>query len=154
VVQPSAAPLRRGQSLVLALYSHDLNPIEHAFAKFKAILRKARYRTQDVLWATIRRIRARALRPPSVATASATAATRRPWPYEGAVLGWVNPLGYQATPSRRLAIRWATMREYRRASHTVYTLHYHFVFIRKYRKPVLRGDVEVELRDLIREICR
>ena len=46
------------------------------------------------------------------------------------------------------------MREYRRASHTVYTLHYHFVFIPTYRKPVLRGNVGVELRDLIGEICR
>ena len=46
------------------------------------------------------------------------------------------------------------MREYRRAAHTVYALHYHLVFIPKYRKPVLRGDIGVELRDLIREICR
>jgi putative transposase len=46
------------------------------------------------------------------------------------------------------------MREYRRASRTVYTCHYHFVFIPKYRKPVLRGDVGIEVRDLIREICR
>ena len=46
------------------------------------------------------------------------------------------------------------MRQYRRAAHTVYALHYHFVFIRKYRKPVLRGDIGRELRDLIREICR
>ena len=33
------------------------------------------------------------------------------------------------------------------------TLTYHFVFIPKYRKPALRGDVAVRLRDLIREIC-
>jgi len=46
------------------------------------------------------------------------------------------------------------MREYRRASHTMYACHYHFVFIPKYRKPVLRGDVGMELCDLIREICR
>lgn len=46
------------------------------------------------------------------------------------------------------------MREYRRGPHTVYELHYHFVFITKYRKPVLRGDVGERLRDLIREICR
>jgi putative transposase len=46
------------------------------------------------------------------------------------------------------------MREYRRAAHTVYSLHYHFVFIPKYRKPVLKGEVGTELRDLIREICR
>ena len=46
------------------------------------------------------------------------------------------------------------MRDLRRAAHTVYSLHYHFVFITKYRKPVLRGDVGTEVRDLIREICR
>ena len=46
------------------------------------------------------------------------------------------------------------MREYRRAAHTVYALHYHFVFITKYRKPVLRGEIGNEVRDLIREICQ
>jgi len=46
------------------------------------------------------------------------------------------------------------MRDYRRAAHTVYALQYHFVFITKYRKPVLRGDVGTEVRDLIREVCR
>ena len=42
---------------------------------------------------------------------------------------------------------------YRKGSHTVYDLHYHFVFITKYRKPVLKGDVARRVRDLIREIC-
>ena len=37
----------------LPKYSPDLNPIEHAFAKLKAILRKARCRTREVLWDTI-----------------------------------------------------------------------------------------------------
>lgn len=46
------------------------------------------------------------------------------------------------------------MESYRRAAHTVYQLHYHFVFSTKYRKPVLRGDIAIEVRDLIREICR
>jgi REP element-mobilizing transposase RayT len=46
------------------------------------------------------------------------------------------------------------VRDYRRAANTVYALHYHFVFITKYRKPVLRGEVGTEVRDLIREICR
>ena len=46
------------------------------------------------------------------------------------------------------------MPDYRRAAHTIYTLHYHFVFITKYRKPVLRGDVGTEVRSLIREIYR
>ncbi len=46
------------------------------------------------------------------------------------------------------------MARYRKSSHAVYQLHYHFVFIPKYRKPVLRGDIALRLRDLIREICR
>ncbi len=46
------------------------------------------------------------------------------------------------------------MSRYRRSSHTTHLLHYHFVFIPKYRKPVLRGDIAYEVRRLIREICR
>ena len=42
---------------------------------------------------------------------------------------------------------------YRKGSHSVYQLHYHFVFVTKYRKPVLRGEIAVKCRDLIREIC-
>ena len=34
-------------------YSPDLNPIEMAFAKIKALLRKAAARTQDQLWDAI-----------------------------------------------------------------------------------------------------
>jgi putative transposase len=46
------------------------------------------------------------------------------------------------------------MRELRRAAHTVFTLHDHFVFAAKYRKPVLVGEVGRAERDLVREICR
>src|SRR2546426_4771869 len=46
------------------------------------------------------------------------------------------------------------MRELRRAAHTVYSLHYHFVFTTNYRKPVLVGEIGHSVRDLIREICR
>lgn len=46
------------------------------------------------------------------------------------------------------------MGKYRKASHAVYLLHYHFVFVTKYRKPVLRGDVAQEVRKLVREVCR
>jgi REP element-mobilizing transposase RayT len=48
----------------------------------------------------------------------------------------------------------AAVQQYRRAAHTIYALHYHFVFITKYRKPVLRSEIGKEVRDLIREICR
>jgi len=46
------------------------------------------------------------------------------------------------------------MASYRKSSHTVYLCHYHFVFLTKYRKPALRGDIALRLRELIREICR
>ena len=46
------------------------------------------------------------------------------------------------------------MEAYRKSSHTIYALTYHFVFIPKYRKPVLRGEVGLRVRELIREICR
>jgi transposase len=39
--------------LYLPPYSPDLNPIEQAFAKLKAMLRKAAARTRDELWDTI-----------------------------------------------------------------------------------------------------
>ena len=47
-----------------------------------------------------------------------------------------------------------SMTLYRKGSHTVYLCHYHFVFIPKYRKPILRGGVALRLRELVREICR
>lgn len=43
---------------------------------------------------------------------------------------------------------------YRKSSHTVYLVHYHVVFTTKYRRPVLRGDIALRLRALIREICK
>ena len=47
----------RGAELrYLPPYSPDLNPIEQAFAKLKALLRKAAERTVDNLWITIGRL--------------------------------------------------------------------------------------------------
>jgi putative transposase len=45
------------------------------------------------------------------------------------------------------------MTRYRKSAHTVFELHYHFVFTTKYRKPALRGDIALKVRDLIRVIC-
>jgi transposase len=44
------------QLLFLPPYSPDFNPIENAFAKLKALLRKAAERTVEGLWAAIGRI--------------------------------------------------------------------------------------------------
>ncbi|HVR74840.1 MAG TPA: IS200/IS605 family transposase [Planctomycetota bacterium] len=46
------------------------------------------------------------------------------------------------------------MTQYRKSAHTVYHVHYHFVFTTKFRKPVLRGEVGLRVRELIRVICR
>lgn len=43
---------------------------------------------------------------------------------------------------------------YRKGAHTVYRLHYHFVFVTKYRKPALRGQVGLRVRELVREVCK
>ena len=45
------------------------------------------------------------------------------------------------------------MTEYRKGSHTVYDLKYHIVWITKYRKKVMRGEVGQRLRELIRQTC-
>jgi putative transposase len=45
------------------------------------------------------------------------------------------------------------MTEYRKGFHTVYDLKYHIVWITKYRKAVLRGEIGVRLRELIRQTC-
>jgi putative transposase len=45
------------------------------------------------------------------------------------------------------------MTEYRKGSHTVYDLKYHIVWITKYRKAVLRGEIGIRLRELIRQTC-
>ena len=36
----------------------------------------------------------------------------------------------------------------------MYRLQYHFAFTTKYRKPVLRGEIGLQVRDMIREICK
>ena len=46
------------------------------------------------------------------------------------------------------------MQHYRKGSHSVYDLKYHLVWITKYRKSVLHGQVAERVRELIREICR
>ena len=46
------------------------------------------------------------------------------------------------------------MEHYRTSSHTRFDLKYHFVWITKYRKAVLRGVVGNRLRELIIEVCK
>jgi putative transposase len=43
--------------------------------------------------------------------------------------------------------------DYRKTSHAVYDLKYHLVWITKYRKPILRGEMALRLRELIRQTC-
>ena len=45
------------------------------------------------------------------------------------------------------------MRQYRKASKSVYDIKYHIVWITKYRKPVLNQEIGKRLRELIRLIC-
>ncbi len=45
------------------------------------------------------------------------------------------------------------MTEYRHGAHTVFRIHLHLVWVTKYRKPVMTGEVGLRLRELLREIC-
>jgi len=46
------------------------------------------------------------------------------------------------------------MNDYRHGAHTIFKIHLHLVWITKYRKKILEGDVAIRVRDVIREICR
>lgn len=43
--------------------------------------------------------------------------------------------------------------DYRYGSHTIYNIEYHFVWVTKYRYPVLKRDVALRVRDLVRQTC-
>jgi putative transposase len=43
--------------------------------------------------------------------------------------------------------------DYRYGSHTVFKIHYHFVFVTKYRYKVLNGGVGLKVRELIKQTC-
>ncbi len=45
------------------------------------------------------------------------------------------------------------MKAYPHGAHTVYEIHMHLVWITKYRRAVLTGEVAQRTRDLIGEIC-
>lgn len=45
------------------------------------------------------------------------------------------------------------MKDYRHGAHTVYEIHLHLVWVTKYRRPVLVGDVGLRVRELIRQVC-
>jgi putative transposase len=45
------------------------------------------------------------------------------------------------------------MPDYRRGAHTVFEIHRHLVWITKYRRPALTGEVATRVRGLIRDIC-
>ena len=44
--------------------------------------------------------------------------------------------------------------EYRKGSHTVYNIQYHFVWVTKYGYHVLAGEVKLRVREIIRQICQ
>jgi putative transposase len=45
------------------------------------------------------------------------------------------------------------MTDYRKGAHTVYDIKYHLVWVTKYRYKVLRGEIGIRARELIRQIC-
>ena len=45
------------------------------------------------------------------------------------------------------------MADYRKGSHTIYDIQYHFVWVTKYRYHVLRGEVAKRARELVLQSC-
>jgi len=45
------------------------------------------------------------------------------------------------------------MSDYRKGGHTVYDIKYHLVWVTKYRYSILKGEIALRVRDLIREVC-
>ena len=43
--------------------------------------------------------------------------------------------------------------DYRYGSHTVFKIQYHFVFVKKYRYQVVKGDIGLKIRELVRQTC-
>jgi putative transposase len=46
------------------------------------------------------------------------------------------------------------MEHYRTGSHSRFDIKYHFVWVTKYRKSILSGEVGIRLREIVREVCR
>ena len=46
------------------------------------------------------------------------------------------------------------MQNYRKTSHTTYDCKYHIIWITKYRKKVLSGQVGIRVRELVIEVCK
>ena len=46
------------------------------------------------------------------------------------------------------------MKKYRKTSHAIYDIKFHVVWITKYRKPVLHGEIAIRVRELIRDNCK
>jgi putative transposase len=45
------------------------------------------------------------------------------------------------------------MTEYRKGSHTVYDIKYHVVWATKYRYKIIKGDIAIRLRELLKQGC-
>jgi putative transposase len=45
------------------------------------------------------------------------------------------------------------MEHYRKSNHTTYDIKFHLVWITKYRKVILIGEIAKRARELIREVC-
>jgi putative transposase len=43
--------------------------------------------------------------------------------------------------------------DYRYGSHTVFNVEYHFVWVTKYRCQVVKGDVALQVREMVRQTC-
>ena len=58
---------------------------------------------------------------------------------------------YDKVMETQLYSKW--IMSYRKSAHSVYDLKYHIVWVTKYRYPILRGEIGIRVRELIRQTC-
>ena len=67
-----------------------------------------------------------------------------------------NKTGSGALASQTLEVEilyQAWQMSYRKTSHSVYDLKYHIVWVTKYRYKVLKGEIGLRVREIIRQVC-
>mgnify|MGYP001122171051 CR=1 FL=1 len=69
-------------------------------------------------------------------------------------LGKPHSFKFRKNENRNTKLEVRKMENYRKSAHCTYDIKYHLVWITKYRKPAITGQIALRTRELIRMICQ
>ena len=69
-------------------------------------------------------------------------------------LGKPHSFKFRKNENRDTKLDVRKMENYRKSAHCIYDIKYHLVWITKYRKPAITGQIALRTRELIRMICQ